>query len=168
MRWGSVCRLPAQGTPWAAVTAPKERGSRWGSAAKNQVVNVDLIHPEGAWFSMGERGAASRAWRDALRRVRKSAQGGRESRPRPSVTLHARGLPRAPWRTGAADGRQRGKTHESRHHPSTRQLAPPGDGDGPAHRLPLYEAALSLAETFHLHLQPNREEATRNPKPPNS
>jgi hypothetical protein len=31
-----------------------------------------------------------------------------------------------------------------------------------AHRLPLYEAALHLAETFHLQIQRTREEATRN------
>jgi transposase len=30
-----------------------------------------------------------------------------------------------------------------------------------AHNLPLYEAALHLADTFHLQLRPNREEATR-------
>ena len=33
---------------------------------------------------------------------------------------------------------------------------------GLAHRLPLYEAALHLAETFHLQTQRTREEATRN------
>jgi transposase len=32
-----------------------------------------------------------------------------------------------------------------------------------AHQLPLYEAALHLADTFHLQLTPNREEATRKP-----
>jgi transposase len=33
-----------------------------------------------------------------------------------------------------------------------------------AHQLPLYEASLDLAKTFHLQLQRNREEATRNPE----
>jgi transposase len=33
-----------------------------------------------------------------------------------------------------------------------------------AHQLPLYEATLDLAETFHLQLQRTREEATRNPE----
>jgi hypothetical protein len=33
-----------------------------------------------------------------------------------------------------------------------------------ARQLPLYEAALDLAETFHLQLQRSREEATRNPE----
>lgn len=33
-----------------------------------------------------------------------------------------------------------------------------------ARKLPLYEAALDLAETFHLELRRNREEATRNPE----
>jgi len=33
-----------------------------------------------------------------------------------------------------------------------------------AHRLPLYEAAIDLAETFHLQTQRTREEATRNPE----
>jgi hypothetical protein len=35
-----------------------------------------------------------------------------------------------------------------------------------AHRLPLYEAAIHLAETFHLQLTRTREEATRNPASP--
>jgi transposase len=34
-----------------------------------------------------------------------------------------------------------------------------------AHSLPLYEAALDLAETFHLEIRRTREEATRNPEP---
>ena len=36
-----------------------------------------------------------------------------------------------------------------------------------AHRnLPLYPAALDLADTFHLDITPNREEATRKSEPP--
>ena len=35
-----------------------------------------------------------------------------------------------------------------------------------AHHLPLYDAALHLADTFHLQTQRTREEATRNPAPP--
>ena len=34
-----------------------------------------------------------------------------------------------------------------------------------AHQLPLYDAALHLADTFHLQTQRTREEATRNPVP---
>jgi len=67
--------------------------------------------------------------------------------------------------TGAANA-SRPTNHQANNTPP--KPTPACNHEAAAYCLPLYEAALRLAETFHLQLQPNREEATRNPKPTNS
>jgi hypothetical protein len=128
---GILCSYSHGYWPWRqcsaysrpAITATTERGP-----------------PSNSMRSIRDCGALSVAWRDALRRVRPSARGRPQSRPRRSLALHAgawpsikeRGPAFALWSVGAADARQQEKAHDT-NNPTESARQRRRSGPSPAH-----------------------------------